>query len=36
VEEVKGTIELIEQYSVEVENQDRPACVAECIIRLYF
>ncbi len=36
VEEVKGTIELIEEYSVEVENQDRPACVAECIIRLYF
>ena len=36
VEEVKGTIELIEQYSVEVENQDRPACVAECIMRLYF
>ena len=36
VEEVKGTIELIEEYSVEVEHQDRPACVAECIIRLYF
>jgi len=36
VAEVKGTIELIEEYSVEVEHQDRPACVAECIIRLYF
>ena len=36
VEEVRGTIELIEEYSVEVEHQDRPACVAECIIRLYF
>ena len=36
VEEVKDTIELIEEYSVEVEHQDRPACVAECIIRLYF
>jgi len=36
VEEVKGSIEFIEQYSVEVENLERPACVAECIMRLYF
>lgn len=36
VEEVKGTIELVEEYSVEVENQSRPACVAENIMRLYF
>jgi len=36
VEEVKGSIELIEEYSVEVKDQDRPACVAECIMRLYF
>jgi len=35
-EEVKGSIELIEEYSVEVENQDRPACVAQNIMRLYF
>ena len=34
--EVKGSIELVEEYSVEVENQDRPACVAENIMRLYF
>jgi len=34
--EVKGSIELIEQYTIEVEGQDRPACIAECIMRLYF
>lgn len=36
VEEIKGSIELVEEYSVEVKEQDRPACVAECIMRLYF
>ena len=36
VEEIKGSIELVEEYSVEVKDQDRPACVAECIMRLYF
>jgi acyl dehydratase len=35
-EEVKGSIELVEEYSVEVEGADRPACVAECVMRLYF
>jgi acyl dehydratase len=35
-EEVKGSIEIIEKYTVEVEGQDRPACVAEAIMRLYF
>ena len=35
-EEVKGSIELIEKYTVEVEGQDRPACIAEAIMRLYF
>ena len=28
--------ELIEKYTVEVEGQDRPACMAECVMRLYF
>ena len=27
-EEVKGSIELIESYAVEVEGQERPACIA--------
>jgi len=35
-EEAKGSIELVEEYSVEIEGQDRPACVAECVMRLYF
>lgn len=35
-EEVKNSIQLTEKYTVEIEGQDRPACVAECIMRLYF
>jgi acyl dehydratase len=35
-EEVKGSVEIIEKYAVEVEGQDRPACIAECIMRVYF
>lgn len=34
--EAKGSIELVEEYSVEIEGQQRPACVAECVMRLYF
>jgi acyl dehydratase len=35
-EEIKNSIQLTEQYTVEIKGQDRPACVAECIMRLYF
>ncbi|TFG89447.1 MAG: MaoC family dehydratase [Hyphomicrobiales bacterium] len=35
-QEAKGSLELIEEYTVAIEGQDRPACVAECIMRLYF
>ena len=35
-EEAKGSLELVEEYSVEIEGQERPACVAECVMRLYF
>jgi acyl dehydratase len=35
-EEVKNSIQLTEQYSVEIEGEERPACIAECIMRLYF
>ncbi len=35
-EEVKNSLQLTEQYTVEIEDQERPACVAECIMRLYF
>ena len=34
--EVKGSVEVIEEYVVEVNGQSRPACVAEAIMRLYF
>ena len=36
VSEVKGSIEVVEKYTVEVEGQDRPACIAEAIMRLYY
>ncbi len=36
VNEVKGSLEIVEEYTVEVEGQDRPACVGECVMRLYF
>lgn len=35
-EEIKNSLQLTEQYTVEIEGQSRPACVAECIMRLYF
>lgn len=36
VEEVSGGLQVTEQYTVEVEGQSKPACVAEAIMRLYF
>jgi acyl dehydratase len=36
VEPVAGGLQLTEQYTVEVEGQPKPACVAEAIMRLYF
>lgn len=35
-EEVKNSLELVEKYTIEVEGQERPACIAECIMRVYF
>lgn len=35
-EEVKNSLQLTEKYTVEIEGQDRPACVAECVMRFYF
>ncbi|HJP37673.1 MAG TPA: MaoC family dehydratase [Gammaproteobacteria bacterium] len=35
-EEIKNSLQLTEQYTVEIDGQDRPACVAECVMRLYF
>jgi acyl dehydratase len=35
-EEIKNSVQITEQYTVEIKDQERPACVAECIMRLYF
>lgn len=35
-EPAKDSLELVENYTVEIEGQNRPACVAECVMRLYF
>jgi acyl dehydratase len=35
-EEIKNSLQITEQYTVEIKDQERPACVAECIMRLYF
>jgi acyl dehydratase len=35
-EEAKGSLQITEQYAVEIEGEERPACVAECVMRLYF
>jgi acyl dehydratase len=35
-EEVKNSLQLTEKYSVEIQGEERPACVAECVMRLYF
>jgi acyl dehydratase len=36
VEPVTGGLQVTEQYTVEIEGQPKPACVAEAIMRLYF
>lgn len=36
VEAVKDSLQVTEEYTVEIEGQDRPACVAEAVMRLYF
>jgi acyl dehydratase len=36
VEEVSGGLQMTEQYTVEIDGQPKPACVAEAIMRAYF
>jgi len=36
VEEIRGGLQITETYTVEIENETKPACVAELIMRLYF
>jgi len=35
-EEVKGGVQLVKQVIVEIEGEEKPACVAETITRYYF
>jgi acyl dehydratase len=36
LEAVTGGLQLTEQYTVEIEGESKPACVAEAIMRAYF
>jgi acyl dehydratase len=36
VEPVTGGLQVSEQYTVEIEGQEKPACVADAIMRAYF
>ena len=36
VEKVQGGLQLINQITIEIEGQSKPACVAETISRIYF
>jgi len=36
VSEIAGGLQIVEVYTVEVEGQAKPGCVAEAIMRLYF
>ncbi len=36
VEEVPGGLQMTEQYTVEIDGEAKPACVAEAITRAYF
>ncbi|MCZ8132503.1 MAG: MaoC family dehydratase [Steroidobacteraceae bacterium] len=34
-EEFKGGVQIVEQFTVEIDGESKPACVAEVIMRLY-
>jgi acyl dehydratase len=36
VEEIKGSVQLVDQVSIEIEGEEKPGCVAETVTRLYF
>jgi acyl dehydratase len=36
VEDVEGGVQLVNQVTIEIEGQEKPACVAEMVSRLYF
>lgn len=36
VDEVKGGLQVTETVTIEIDGEERPACVAEAIMRYYF
>jgi acyl dehydratase len=36
IEDVPGGLQMTEQYTVEIDGEAKPACVAEAIMRVYF
>ena len=36
VEAIKDGVQIVEKVTVEIENQSKPACVAETVMRVYF
>jgi acyl dehydratase len=35
-EEVKGGLQFVEEFTVDIDGESRPACVAEVVMRVYF
>jgi acyl dehydratase len=36
VDEIKGSVQLVDQVTIEIEGEEKPGCVAETVTRLYF
>ena len=36
VEDVSGGLQITEEFTVELEGEKKPACIAEVLMRLYF
>ena len=36
IEEVKGGLQMVERFTAEIDGEERPACVADLVMRLYF
>ena len=36
VQEVKGALEIVRKVTIEIENEEKPACVAEMVTRVFF
>ena len=36
VQEIAGGLQIVNVFTIDIEGQDKPACVAETVLRLYF